>query len=361
MELWPIFRVKREYTSALSTHPIILPTYIFKDGLYPDKNLTKTLHDRTYKAVAEEIYPLKDGIKIRDIIVDDLYQNFKDADKSNTYLFSVYNAEDEGTTNDDFDFPLGIGNGKDGIFLNVNASCNFDNYLLPSEIREVKFSLIHFNVTTKLDKNLCIDNYIKYVANKYISQGDFTFVLRSEVYNFIDIELLISSLSGYYFTLCHNDDIIYTNGENSHILTFRTDILPLPFDSFENLICQSVSEILTTGNQSVADVISCCPNKKIWFQRDPWSTSFSDALEDNGAATSCFTPNMLKIKDEGIEDIRDNWNFEKRGLSRLYEVIESKYDEKRKFYGLSGFRYNRGERKSIFVEYDDMPPGPPGF
>ena len=342
----------------------LLPIYIFKDNLYPDKNANKTLYDRTYKAVAQEMYPLKDDIKIKDIIVDDLFQNFKDAAKNNTYLFSVYNAEDEGTDNNDFDFPLGIGDGKDGIFLNISSSCDFDSYLLPLEIRDIKFSLIHFNVTTKLDKNLCIDKYINYVSNKYISQGNFTFVLRSEVYQFINMENLISNLEDYPFRLYHNDDMIYTNsGDDSNILTFRTDILPLPFDSFKNLICQSVPEILTTGNQSVADVISCCPNKKIWFQKDPWSTSFSDALEDNDAATSCFIPNILKIKDDGIEDIRDNWNFENKGLPRLYEIIENKYDEKKNFYGLSGFRYHRGERKTRHSEYsdDDMPPGPPGF
>ena len=70
-----------------------------------------------------------------------------------------------------------------------------------------------------------------------------------------------------------------------------------------SLMKYSVNDILLTGDQSLTDGLSCCPNKNIWYQTVPWKYDFVQQLAEDmpnkylkNERTSCGTVKASKFK-----------------------------------------------------------------
>ena len=58
--------------------------------------------------------------------------------------------------------------------------------------------------------------------------------------------------------------------KNAHKITgsyllLRTDVKNIPYLKYLNYICNALPEILVTGNQSISDILTCCPDFNIFY------------------------------------------------------------------------------------------------
>jgi hypothetical protein len=217
------------------------------------------------------------------LIVDDLARSFPGASSSNTVLFSVYNPEDDADVNDDFDFPMGVGDGKFGIFIKPPPSVQPK---LPRELEGKRFVLIYVSPSASQS---CVRDFVNHVSGKY---APLSIVLPPHTYT----NLGSPSIPG---------------------VEFLTKLLPLDAAQFSAVVKYSLPDIMMTGNQSVSDVISCCTDKTLWYQGDVWTAEFGEALNRYGGAHTCDGGRP----SGSLLDIKNNWNFEHRGKSKLMNII----------------------------------------
>ena len=94
------------------------------------------------------------------------------------------------------------------------------------------------------------------------------------------------------------------------------------------LIASSVDDILVTGDQSVTDVLSCCPKKNIFYQIAPWKRDFAKSLSEimpnkylESSSTSCGTRQIpLYFQSDYTQFVMDN-DFRKLARPKLNQVI----------------------------------------
>ena len=98
----------------------------------------------------------------------------------------------------------------------------------------------------------------------------------------------------------------------------------------------SVKDILLTGDQSITDGLSCCPNKNIWYQTVPWKYDFVDNLAAEmpneylkEMKTSCGTVKTTQFKSNYKKFIAEN-NFSKNASKKLNGVILAAKESKKK-------------------------------
>jgi len=120
--------------------------------------------------------------------------------------------------------------------------------------------------------------------------------------------------------------------ETKIILNFQ--VLPLPYNEMLQAISNSYDEILVTGDQSVADVLSCCPLKTIYYQNLPWKVDFARQLGHvlhlphlvSGAldGSTCVPLDGGPKKERlGVSFIVDQWSFAKRAQGKLLGLIQA--------------------------------------
>lgn len=112
------------------------------------------------------------------------------------------------------------------------------------------------------------------------------------------------------------------------ILNFK--VLPLPFEEMNRTIFHSINDILVTGDQSVSDVLSCCPSKVIYYQTNSWKRNFASQLGKvlhlphliyHPERTSCVPLSETKEPSD-ISHLIDEWSFEKRCGLALKGLIQ---------------------------------------
>jgi hypothetical protein len=94
-----------------------------------------------------------------------------------------------------------------------------------------------------------------------------------------------------------------------------------------SLIKYSVSDILTTGDQSITDVIDCCSNKTIWYQVVPWKKTFAKQLAKElpqpfiaSTKTACGTLKAIHW-DSKETDIKKRYDFRKLAKHKLDSIF----------------------------------------
>lgn len=138
------------------------------------------------------------------------------------------------------------------------------------------------------------------------------------------------------------EDIILLDEVEPHgkgILTFRTDVLPLPFKQMQSLYNYSVEYILVSGDGSITDVLSCCSTKKVpFYQGLPWKQSFYTSLAKllpnkyfKHNVTSCGNVSAINYHPK-FQKFISKWDFRKRAKVLLDSVIVSA-TIKNKWYG----------------------------
>ena len=95
------------------------------------------------------------------------------------------------------------------------------------------------------------------------------------------------------------------------------------------LMRKSLDDILLTGDQSITDAFSCCPNKNIFYQITPWKSNLGKQLAKEmpntylkSVKTSCGTLQALKYKGN-YRNFVNKWDFRKRSKAKMDAIVLS--------------------------------------
>lgn len=249
------------------------------------------------------------------------------SNKLNTFFFSEYND----TLNKKFDFNTGVGGKRDGIFLTTIKKVEEvrDTYKLGEN-----YSLIYI-AKTLARVSSCVYGFLELIASKYDvnvfqiivpdwfeGEGVFEnkkFKLLTEYYD----RILLREKGGEK-VLYHHD-----GSGSRRVLIFRADILPVGNVKMISLLKGSVDDILLTGDQSITDGISCCPEKTIWYQIAPWKTDLAKNLAKEipnkyylKKSLSCGTVKAVNYKHDH-KNFSLKWDFRRKSKEKMDAILLS--------------------------------------
>lgn len=274
---------------------------------------------------------------------DPSYRDIKDlipySNTNNTFFFSEYNDDNS----KDIDFHTGVGRKKYGLmFTKMPSSILNDNLFLESlELKNKEYAVCYI-ADTIVNMRQCYHSFFEMVSNKYImkksktSKTSFSIVIPpslisdikesqsnlKKLFKYVSTIVLVSKKGNERF-----EDLNFKNNNVNNILYIRGDILPVKNSEMITLMYNSVTDILVTGDQSITDVLSCCPKKNIWYQIAPWKESFGRQLALNmpqkylkRKKTSCGTLQAIGMKSN-YKDFVKKYDFRRLAKPKLNRII----------------------------------------
>lgn len=262
------------------------------------------------------------------------------AREDNVFAFSEYNDSlDKG-----MHFNTGLGKGRLGILLTEFKKSHTRPIEYPYAIAYIR------DDDSAPNWNKCLVNFIEMITAKYrskifqlvISEGMINYFysiltdtneklgmlrttkmkesVRRRVHGFYDHVILISKTEDY-------ENIDFNKlFKNKNIFIIRGDIFPVSNEKMINYIQHSVDDILITGDQSLTDVLSCCPEKNIWYQITPWKVNFAKNLSRvtkneylNKKTTSCGIVDYEKYPN--YSEILTDYSFFKNFRPLMDDLI----------------------------------------
>ena len=252
------------------------------------------------------------------------------ATKWNTFTCSEYNGEYEPYT-----FPIGVGKGQLGIFLNK------PNYTEQNIIKN-PYALVYIAEEVDIHSPSCFLAFLEMICKKYSKKHKIFEIIipewiRELIEHYYPFKNKCLKIIKEYYGCCYikvekNARLELFYEDNKTQLILRADILPKPTKIFIGLIKGSVDDILLTGDQSITDAISCCKDKTIWYQIAPWKQEFSYNLYlETGNKnyktfkTSCGNIKGSNFKNDVNKLIKNN-NFSIKGRERFDALLIGVYD-----------------------------------
>ena len=244
----------------------------------------------------------------------------------NTFFFSEYNDK----LNKGMTFNTGIGDGRDGLFLGKITS-EIKN---PPKIKN-PYALVYVAERPLVGK--CVLSFIHMIAKKYHNKSGYENldVLVPPWFESINIDTKLEKYVGKYYPNIilktgKGDDFVISRGSKlDNTLTIRCNVLYVSIDKMVFLIKSSIKDILLTGDQSMTDVLTCCPKKNIFYQIVPWKENFAHQMAKlmpnrflKTVSTSCGTIKAIHYNSD-YENFIKKWDFRKRGRNKLDAVIKS--------------------------------------
>ena len=295
---------------------------------YLDKSGLKIKYDLIFVAPVNQDY----SVDFRDVKHLISYSN-----KFNTFFFSEYNDD----LNKNFDFPTGVGEGYMGLLLTKPKIAKIT--------RKYPYALAYIagapgQSQIPLWRN-CIFGFVQMIAKKYNNNKIFEIIGPYDTlkYVFGMNKTKLNKFIGKYFGIIEfvskdSKEKIKTKVVNNktNTLILNASVFPVPNAKMLSLMKYSVKDILLTGDQSITDGLSCCPNKNIWYQIVPWKYDFVDNLavdmpnkylEDK--RTSCGTVKTTQFKSNYKKFVANN-NFIKNAHKKLIGVILAAKESKKK-------------------------------
>ncbi len=283
---------------------------------------------REHKAMTPDlvlIAPLTEG---RPVDFLDVRSLIPSSSPFNTYFFSEYND----LLRPDIDFPTGLGKNRMGLLFSSLRPGRF-----PRQIgRDGTPFALAYVATSQQSPQRCFLNFSRMVAAKYLRKakkhGEFHVVAPESVVASLSRASLLSLAEGYSAVMAvtkdQENDRVLTTGGDGPVLVLRGDILPVPLQGMQTLIFHSVRDILLTGDQSITDAISACPNGKIvWYQIMDWKMDFAkelaryahnDALAQK--STSCGGLDHFDFNKTSCDVLR-KWDFRVHGKKKLDKAV----------------------------------------
>lgn len=255
-------------------------------------------------------------------ILSDISSKIENATKTNTFFFSEYNDR----LNKEFDFNTGIGEGRDGMFLDTFIEPSIS----PSQLIKNLGTYAVCYISNYGKPYHCINQFVRMVVHKYSYLDEFNIIIPEWVY-FSDY--FIDECSRYFGNIHIENKTgkqILNESTSKKKLVFRKDILPLPYKKMIDLYKFSVREILVTGDQSISDVIGLFWKEKLpFYQILDWKKNFSKNMMEllphkyyKSAYKSCgkigadkYNPNFKKFVDK--------YNFENIGKLKLDKLLKN--------------------------------------
>jgi len=306
---------------------------------YLDNKGLKIKYDLLFVAPVNQDYSVEHG---------DIKNFVNYSNKFNTYFFSEYNDD----IYKNFDFPTGVGEGYLGLLITKPK-------IKPIK-RDYPYALAYIAGAAGLGQiplwRNCILNFMRLVAKKNQHNKYFELIGPDSVLLYISnlpkskLKALIPYFGSIKF-LTKNDKgdqsiktIKLNNKDNTFII--NSTVFPVPNSRMLSLMKYSVKDILLTGDQSITDGLSCCPNKNIWYQTVPWKYDFVDnlALEMpnkyfKNVKTSCGTIKASKFNSDYTKFIKEN-NFGINARNKLNAVMLAALERRNKNSLISRFEHD---------------------
>lgn len=259
--------------------------------------------------------------------MSDVKKMFPYATKFNTWFFSEYND----STRKQFDFHTGIGNNRLGLL--------FTNPVMKKKPPRTeflgKYALVYLNPDIP-NVFSCFTMFVEMVSHKYRSLSTLTFLVPEWI---ITKEMNLPSKKNKLLDKIHKNfgkiivksknttDEFMLSSENQNKVILDGTVYPVANEEMIQLMRHSLKDILVTGDQSITDVLSCCPDKNIFYQIAPWKEDFAKQLHKllpnkhlKYKKTSCGTMKALKYKSNYHRFIRNN-DFRKNAFSKLKGIV----------------------------------------
>lgn len=246
----------------------------------------------------------------------------------NTFFFSEYNDY----LDKNFDFPIGVGGKRLGIFL---TTPKFPKRKLKQLKNPYAFIYIAEGTGGTIPKTYeCFLGFAELVSKKYKYYKKFDIVIPAWIgKQILKRKKVLTQKLGKYFgsasLVTKKKTIELWTGKGNNHLTFRADIFPVPNKDMLRLIKYSVKDVLLTGDQSITDALSCCWEKNLFYQTAPWKEDLAHNLAKYmpnkyllKKSTTCGTVKAIKYKSNYSKFVRD-WDFRTRGKPKLDAVILS--------------------------------------
>lgn len=260
-----------------------------------------------------------------EIMPGDIKSMFPYSNEWNTYFFSEYND----TLKKGFDFNTGVGNGRDGLFFTSLDEVPRRDSRLPNPYAMVYLNDQCYNPVK------CILSFITMICKKYrkiypnldvVAPGWLVEELYTVFNDKEEIGMIQASYPNINLLIKNEEPYQLTKGPGN-TLTIRGDILPVSNRVMAGLIINSIDDLVTTGDQSLTEVLSYCPNKNVWYQICGWKEDFADNLAELlpqpyfwSVKTSCGDIEGINFKARFSKFVHD-WDFRVLGRKKLDKVM----------------------------------------
>lgn len=243
--------------------------------------------------------------------------------RSHTFFFSEYND----SLRKKIDFQTGVGRGRLGLLMTDVTPTPFSGRV------PTPYAVAYIADSDSIPRaEHCLIGFIEMIARKYprchhvIVPGWVNETLARRILPFLP-----SSYTGLQLvTKTHT----HTLGQPQKPLVLRADIFPVPHTEMMGLMRHSVRDILLTGDQSITDVLSCCPHKNVFYQIAPWKESFGHQLAQRlpqqylqHKTTSCGTVQALSYRSNYRTFIRQ-WDFRRNARPYLDALMWLTYHQR---------------------------------
>ena len=258
-----------------------------------------------------------------DINLSDVKSIIPYSNKFNTFTFSEYND----SLDKKHDFNTGVGQGRCGIFL-TNEKVKDKLSIVGKD----KFAFLYVGKVGNEEK--CILSFVEMILKKY-KYKTFQIVLPKWVWEEIlsdeKLKVFLKMVEKYRGGSVYVNDVLFKEvNKKKSSLIIRPNILPIPRNDILKLMKYSVRDILLTGDQSITDCLSCCPNKTIWYQTVPWKINFAKNISKElpqkylgRISTSCGQIQNIRFKSKSYSLFKQNWDFRKLAKKKLDGIIKS--------------------------------------
>lgn len=253
----------------------------------------------------------------------------------NTFSVSEYNGEFPPYT-----FPIGVGKGQLGLLFNQFPTKQ-------QNLIKGPYALVYIQPSPAwgVHSKYCFLSYLEMICKNYHKKhNDFQIVIPKWIYETLDENYNFMNetkkiIMKYYGRLSiissEKEKFILDENNKTGELVLRADILPQKREIFISLMKDSIKDILVTGDQSLTDIISCCKQKRVWYQIAPWKKGLAENLHIHlpnkhygTYKTSCGT---LKSLDTEInwKNFMKNYDFRIHGKKRMDAILVgySRYKE----------------------------------
>lgn len=253
----------------------------------------------------------------------------------NTFSVSEYNGEFPPYT-----FPIGVGKGQLGLLFNQFPTKQ-------QNLIKGPYALVYIQPSPAwgVHSKYCFLSYLEMICKNYHKKhNNFQIVIPKWIYETLDENYNFMNetkkiIMKYYGRLSiissEKEKFILDENNKTGELVLRADILPQKREIFISLMKDSIKDILVTGDQSLTDIISCCKQKRVWYQIAPWKKGLAENLHIHlpnkhygTYKTSCGT---LKSLDTEInwKNFMKNYDFRIHGKKRMDAILVgySRYKE----------------------------------
>lgn len=263
-----------------------------------------------------------------EVSFSDVRSMFHNSNRYNTFFFSEYND-----LRGKCDFNTGIGPNRLGLlFTDTKPNCDLAKY----NLKKNEYALVYLAESIPRATS-CYRSFIEMVCQKY---GKHLVIFQVVCPEWVAKEMrsnkgkIVTMLHKYYniINIHTKDSVISTSigtnlNENKSQLDIRGDVLPVPNEVMLGLIKNSVKDTLLTGDQSITDALSCCPQKNIFYQIAPWKLDLANKLAKylpnkylTHKKTSCGTLGAIRYNAD-YSKFRRQWDFRTLAKPLIDEMI----------------------------------------